>query len=148
MARPVFILNRDEFYVDEEPLDPQVGRLVMLFKNNGIQSISIEPGLEKTGDQGVPGGVNQQKRRRGIQKGHSWGVSSIKVNHVRYKKVTDDDEVISLKDLTPQMMAAEDEAEDPQDVHGHAAGEARAHEEFAKTLNIESLMARGRVQET
>jgi hypothetical protein len=44
----VFILNRDEFFVDEEPLDPRlnVGRLVMLFKNNGIQSLSIEPGLE------------------------------------------------------------------------------------------------------
>ena len=45
----VFILNREEFFIDEEPLDPRlnVGRLVALFKNNGIQSISIEPELEK-----------------------------------------------------------------------------------------------------
>ena len=34
------------------------------------------------------------------------GVTSIKVNHVRYKKVTEDDEVITrdaLKDMTSQM---------------------------------------------
>ena len=115
----VFILNRDEFFVDEEPLDARlnVGRLVMLFKNNGIQCISIEPGLEKREIKvflEVFGNLTQYSGDAGFKKAiFARGVSSIKVNHVRFKKVTDDDEVISrdaLKDLTPQMMAAEDEA--------------------------------------
>ena len=62
---------------------------------------------------------------------------------MRYKKVTDDDEVISrdaLKDLTPQMMAAEDEAK-TRKMFMDTLLESVLTEEFAKTLNIESLMA-------
>ncbi len=145
----VFILNRDEFFVDEEPLDPRlnVGRLVMLFKNNGIQSISIEPGLEKREIKvflEVFGNITKYSGAEGFKKAiFARGVSRIKVNHVRYKKVTDDDEVISrdaLKDLTPQMIAAEDEAK-TRKMFMDTLLESVLTEEFAKTLNIESLMA-------
>ncbi len=145
----VFILNRDEFFVDEEPLDARlnVGRLVMLFKNNGLQSISIEPGLEKREIKvflEVFGDITKYSGAEGFKKAiFARGVSSIKVNHVRYKKVTDDDEVISrdaLKDLTPQMMAAEDEAK-TRKMFMDTLLESVLTEEFAKTLNIESLMA-------
>ena len=145
----VFILNRDEFFVDEEPLDARlnVGRLVMLFKNNGIQSISIEPGLEKREIKvflEVFGNITKYSGAEGFKKAiFARGVSSIKVNHVRFKKVTDDDEVISrdaLKDLTPQMMAAEDEAK-TRKMFMDTLLESVLTEEFAKTLNIESLMA-------
>jgi len=42
----VFILNRGQFYIDEEPLDPRinVSRTVTLFKNSGLQSVSFEKG--------------------------------------------------------------------------------------------------------
>ncbi len=145
----VFILNRDEFFVDEEPLDARlnVGRLVMLFKNNGLQSISIEPGLEKREIKvflEVFGEITKYSGAEGFKKAiFARGVSSIKVNHVRYKKVTDDDEVISrdaLKDLTPQMLAAEDEAK-TRKMFMDTLLESVLTEEFAKTLNIESLMA-------
>ncbi len=145
----VFILNRDEFFVDEEPLDPRlnVGRLVVLFKNNGIQSLSIEPGLEKREIKvflEVFANITKYSGAEGFKKAiFARGVSCIKVNHVRYKKVTDDDEVISrdsLKDLTPQMMAAEDEAK-TRKMFMDTLLESVLTEEFAKTLNIESLMA-------
>ena len=145
----VFILNREEFFVDEEPLDARlnVGRLVMLFKNNGLQSISIEPGLEKREIKvflEVFGDITKYNGAEGFKKAiFARGVSSIKVNHVRYKKVTGDDEVISrdaLKDLTPQMMAAEDEAK-TRKMFMDTLLESVLTEEFAKTLNIESLMA-------
>ena len=145
----VFILNRDEFFVDEEPLDPRlnVGRLVVLFKNNGIQSLSIEPGLEKREIKvflEVFANITKYSGAEGFKKAiFARGVSCIKVNHVRYKKVTDGDEVISrdsLKDLTPQMMAAEDEAK-TRKMFMDTLLESVLTEEFAKTLNIESLMA-------
>ena len=145
----VFILNREEFFVDEEPLDSRlnVGRLVMLFKNNGIQSISIEPGLEKREVKvflEVFGNITKYDGAEGFKKAiFARGVTSIKVNHVRYTKVTEDDEVISrdaLKDLTPQMLAAEDEAKSRK-MFMDTLLESVLTEEFAKTLNIESLMA-------
>ena len=43
----VFILNREQFYVDEEPLDPRINvkRIAHLFESHGIQSISFDQGL-------------------------------------------------------------------------------------------------------
>lgn len=145
----VFILNREEFFVDEEPLDPRlnVGRLVTLFKTNGIQSISIEPGLERREIRvflEVFNNISKYAGVEGFKKAvFARGVASIKINHVRYKKVTDDDEVISrdtLKDLTPQMLAAEDEAK-ARKMFMDTLLESVLTEEFAKTLNIEALMA-------
>jgi len=138
----VFILNREEFFVDEEPLDSRlnVGRLVMLFKNNGIQSISIEPGLEKREIKvflEVFSNITKYDRAEGFKKAiFARGVVNIKVNHVRYKKVTEDDEVIArdaLKDLTPQMLAAEDEAK-TRKMFMDTLLESVLTEEFAKTL--------------
>lgn len=145
----VFILNREEFFVDEEPLDPRlnVSRLVSLFKNNGIQSISLEPGLERREVKvflEILSNINKYDAAEGFKKAiFARGVTHFKINHVRYKKVTDDDEVISkeaLKDLTPQMMAAEDEAQ-ARKMFMDTLLESVLTEEFAKTLNIESLMA-------
>jgi hypothetical protein len=145
----VFILNREEFFVDEEPLDPRinVGRLVVLFKNNGIQSISIDPGLEKREIQAFLeefGNISKHHGAEGFRKAiFSRGVTSIKVNHVRYRKVTEDDEVISkdtLREVTPQLMDSEEEAK-ARKMFMDTLLESVLTEEFAKTLNIESLMA-------
>ncbi|BBO83728.1 hypothetical protein DSCO28_42940 [Desulfosarcina ovata subsp. sediminis] len=145
----VFILNREEFFVDEEPLDPRlnVSRLVMLFKNNGIQSIALEPGIEKREVRvflEVFGNISKYDGAEGFKKAiFARGVSSIRINHVRYKKVTEDDEIVSrdaLKDLTPQIMAAKDEAK-ARKMFMDTLLESVLTEEFAKTLNIESLMA-------
>ena len=144
----VFILNREEFFVDEEPLDPRlnVSRLVTLFKNNGIQSISIEPGLEKREIKvflEVFVNISRYGEAEGFKKAiFARGVTSIKINHVRYKKVTEDDEIVArdmLKDVT-QMMADEDEAKNRK-MFMDTLLESILTEEFAKTLNIESLMA-------
>ncbi len=144
----VFILNREEFFVDEEPLDPRlnVGRLVMLFKKNGLQSISIEPGLEKreiTAFLDVFGNISKYRHAEDFRKAiFARGVTSIKVNHVRYRKVTEDDQVIArdmLKELTPRLMDAEEEAK-TRKMFMDTLLESVLTEEFAKTLNIESLM--------
>jgi hypothetical protein len=92
----------------------------------------------------VFGNISKYSGAEGFKKAiFARGVTSIKVNHVRYKKVTDDDEVIArdtLKELTPQMMAAEDEAK-TRKMFMDTLLESVLTEEFAKTLNIETLMA-------
>jgi hypothetical protein len=59
----VFILNREQFYVDEEPLDPRlsVSRLVAHFKKIGIESISFYKGVEKNDLLGI--GTPERGRR-------------------------------------------------------------------------------------
>jgi mannitol-specific phosphotransferase system IIBC component len=95
----------------------------------------------------VFGNISKHSGAEGFKKAiFARGVTSIKVNHVRYKKVTDDDEVIArdtLKELTPQMMAAEDEAK-TRKMFMDTLLESVLTEEFAKTLNIETLMANPR----
>ena len=45
----VFLMNRDQFFIDKEPLHAgaNVSRIVAYFNKVGIQSISFESGLEK-----------------------------------------------------------------------------------------------------
>ncbi len=143
----VFILNREDFYIDEEPLDPRinVSRLVGLFKNNGIQSISIEPDLEKREIKtflDVFGEINRYGDAESFKKAiFSRGVTGIKVNHVRYQKVTEDDTIVArdtMGGINP--MLNEDEAKSRK-MFMDTLLESVLSEEFAKTINIESLMA-------
>jgi hypothetical protein len=88
--------------------------------------------------------INKYGNAEGFKKAiFARGVSSIKVNHVRYQKITEDDEVISrdaLKEMTPQMLSAEEEAK-TRKMFLDTLLESILSEEFAKTLNIEALMA-------
>ena len=143
----VFILNRDQFFVDEEQLDPRINvkRIAMLFKNHKIQSVSFENGLTTSElDIFVElfASMTMSTDAESLKKAlFSRGVFNIKINHVLYKKVTEDDQIISreaLKDVTPAL-----EAEDSQSRKKFMETllETILTEEFANTLNIKSLLA-------
>ena len=142
----VFILNREQFYIDEEPLDPRlnVKRTVGLFKTAGIQSLSFEKGLTK-GEIGIfvdtfaklGQNFTADMAKKEIT---AKGAYRIKINHVVYKKVTEDDQVVSreaLKKVTP-MMEAEDQ--ESRKKFMETLLESVLAEEFADTLNITSLL--------
>ena len=142
----VFILNRDLFFIDEEALDPRinVARIVNWFKTNGIQSISFVKGVTQKElvflagffSTGSASGAEEIKASFENQ-----GIFHIKINHIIYKKVSEDDQVISreaLKKATP-LMAADDA--DSRRRFMETLMESVLTEEFAKTLNINSLIA-------
>lgn len=142
----VFILNRGHFYVDEEALDPRinVGRIVDLFKNVGIQSISFEKGLSTAELANFLVLFSKLTKASEIEEFKkslfSKGIFNIKVNHVVYKKVTEDDQVVSreaLKKVTP-MMGTDDPASRKKFLD--ALLESVLSEELSKTLNIGTLM--------
>ncbi|MBI5550202.1 MAG: hypothetical protein HY911_01755 [Desulfobacterales bacterium] len=143
----VFILNRGQFYIDEEPLDPRinVSRTVTLFKNSGLQSVSFEKGVTE-GELSVfcelYASLTRSTSAEAIKDTLlKRGVFNIKVNHVVFKKVTEDDQVVSrdaLKKVTPMMDA--DNKEDRKRFL-ETLLESVLSEEFAKTLNITNLMA-------
>lgn len=143
----VLILNRDQFYVDEEQVDPRINvkRIATLFKKNKIQSISFESGLTQSELDifiGIFASMTMATDAEEIKKMlFSKGAFNIKVNHVLYKKVTAEDQIISreaLKEVTP---AIEDEDSQSRKKFMDTLLETILTEEFAKTLNIKSLLA-------
>lgn len=143
----VFILNRNQFFLDEDPIDPRINvtKIVMHFKKAGIQSISFEQGLDKkeissfmdifTSSKKYP---DAEAMKKGLQ---AKNVNHLRINHVIYKKVTADDEVVSreaLKKITPQMMDADEEKS--KKLFIDALLESVLSEEFVKTINIQNIM--------
>lgn len=148
MSPLVFILSRERFFIDEEPLDPRinVARLVNHFKKGGVQSVSFYQGLRKnelrlfmevfTALHQFP---NADSMIKAIEQK---GIRNIKLNHVFYQKVTSDDEVVSrdaLKKLTPEIsLEAERKS---KKMFLDALLENVLTEELEKTLSVRSLMA-------
>jgi hypothetical protein len=147
----VFILNRDQFYVDEEQLDPRINvrRIATLFKSHKIQSVSFENGLTPSELDifiDIFASMTMSTDAEYLKKAlFTRGAFNIKINHVLYKKVTQDDQIISreaLKEVTPSM-----EGEDSQSRKKFMDTllETILTEEFANTLNIKSLLANPRL---
>jgi len=97
----VFILSRDQFYIEEQPLDPKVNiwRMANHFKKAKIESVSFYKGMRR--DQfrvffNTLFSLNKYPDANAINKElFKKGISNIKINHIFYKKVSVDDEVIS-----------------------------------------------------
>ena len=142
----VFLMNRDQFFIDKEPLHAgaNVSRIVAYFNKVGIQSISFESGLEKselgtfldvfTSSDEYPN-ANEMKKALTAR-----GVKHMKINHFIFKQVTEDDEVISreaLKDLTP--LTNEDEQKSKK-VFIDIMLERLLGEELREFLSVENLL--------
>jgi hypothetical protein len=99
------VLERERIYVEEEPLDPRVSaqRLVSHMKKAGIQSISFERGLtqrELTAFGRLFGDPKTYPNAEAIKQGLvKQGVQHIRVNHVFFKKMTADEEVVDREEL-------------------------------------------------
>lgn len=143
----VFIYNQGQFFIDEEPLDPRVNvtRIASHFKKAGIQSISFERGVDKNDIRiflEVTSSLDRYPDADAMKDAlAAKGVDFMKINHVFYKKVTEDDEVVSreaLKKVTPTMM--EEDQFKSKKMFIDALLESVLTEEFVKTLNIENLV--------
>jgi hypothetical protein len=145
-APVVFILNRGQFFVDEEPLDPRINvkRIANLFETRGIQSISFDKGLT-TGELlvfvEIFSSLSLKQDVETTKKSlHTKGAYHIKINHVLYKKVTEDDQIISrdvLKSVTPDMDEGDSES---RKRFMDTLLESVLTDEFAKSLSIQNLL--------
>ena len=143
----VYAMNREQFFIDEEPLDPRiaVNRMVAHFKKAEIQSISFYEGLGKNELRtflevfvSLDKYPNAEPMKRALVEK---GITNLKINHVYYKKVTEDDEVVSrdvLKNITPEMM--DEEQLRSKKLFIDMVLESVLGEEFEKTLNIKNLL--------
>jgi hypothetical protein len=142
----VFIMNRNQFFVDEQPVDPRtnVKRIVDLFKAAELQSISFDRGATKNELAlfcALFAGLSvASKAEELIHALRTKGVQHIRVNHVIYKKVTTDDEVVSreaLKKVSPFGNADDPEA---RKKFMDTLLESVLSDELAHTLDIKSLL--------
>ncbi len=143
----VFILHRDQFFLDEEPIDSRnnVQRIVSHFKKAGLQSISFENGLSEneikafleifTSLEAYPD-VEAMNKAMVVK-----GVRHMKLNHVFFRKVSQDDEVIShkaLKKLVPDVSLEDQERSKKAFVD--LVLKNLLAEELKETLTIENLL--------
>jgi hypothetical protein len=144
----VLIYTRNQFFLEDEPLDPNLNvfKISSHFKKSDISSISIEAGLEK---EEVEAFVTIFLDARSYPTAESMRsalaarqVEHIKINHVFYQKVTEDDQVV-LKSVAAKSERLSDEldtAQATQDALGLIAGKLMM-EELDQGLAIQRLVA-------
>jgi hypothetical protein len=99
------ILNREQFFIEEEPFDLRLNtsRMAAHFKKVGIQSISFEKGINEAE---LKNFVKVFVDPKSYPKASSMKtalaemlVSNVKINHVFYKKMTADDEIVTKEKI-------------------------------------------------
>ncbi len=99
------VLEREKIYVEEEALDPRVSaqRLISHMKKAGVQSVSFDRGLSQKelasftrvfADSKIYPTAEQMKQGLVRQ-----AVQNIRINHVFFKKMTADEEVVDREEL-------------------------------------------------
>jgi len=143
----VFIMSREQLFIDEEPLDPRiiVAKVIQHFNKTGIQSISFESGLKKNDIRiflevftSLDKYADADAMRNALI---AQGIRHIKINHVVYIKATEDDELVSrdaLKEMT--LDISKDSQEKTRKQFMDLILESVLAEEFEKTLTIDNLL--------
>jgi GGDEF domain-containing protein len=143
----VLIMHQDQFFVEEEQLDPRINTSKMLqhFKKGLIHSVSFEKGLSedelKTFVNIFIDLTNYSNADAMVKACEEQGVTNIKINHVFYKKVTADDEVVNRKALKKATSAAgqKTESQKTAKIFEMMAENALA-EELNKSLSLTNII--------
>ena len=144
----VLIYNREQFFIEEEPFELRLNneRMISHFKKAGIQSISFEKGLNKSeldkfviifADLKNYPNVALMKSALLEEK-----VSNLKINHVIYKKVTTDDEIVSKDQL--KDISSNSESGPSGQMYGEVVNmmaESILMEEVEKSISLEALIS-------
>ena len=140
--------NRGRFYIEEELLDPRLHtqKMESHFKKAGIESISFEKGVRKaelddfvnifTDLNTYPDAASMKSALSGKM------VSNLKINHVLYKKVTADDEVVSKEKLDDLNKSSQDG--DSAKMYGEVVNmmaESILAEEVQKSISLEAIVS-------
>lgn len=144
----VLIYTRKQFFIEDEPLDPSLNtfKISSHFKKTDVSSISIENGLDRNEVEtfirifldtlSYPGA---EEMRAAAAARH---VRHIKINHVFYQKMTEDEQVVSKSAAahTSQLSDELDASRETQDALSMIAGKLLI-EEMDQELSLKGLMA-------
>ena len=141
----VVIMHQDQFFVEDQPFDPRLNtsKLLRHFKQAGIQSISFHSGVQAAEvvafaaiflDLTAHPDVETM-----VEAGRAAGVKNIRINHVLFKKVTADDEVID-KSMLQKMSAGEDAGGEDADSAIGKMARGMLMDELQKSLSLTGIM--------
>ena len=143
----VFIMAQEQFFVEDESLDPRIntGRMLSHFKNGGIQSVSFEKGIKDADLEAFSKIFFDSTRYTDADAMKSAlakeGITKVKINHVIFKKVTADDEVVSRDQLNPAPAAAATAAHPQTTGKGlDVLAESVVMQELEKSLTLKNLL--------
>jgi len=143
----VFTMNQEQLFADEEPVDPRVNttKMVAYFKKTEIQSVSFYNGIDRdelasftdifASSKKYPNASAMRKEMEARR------IKHVRLNHVFFKKVSRDEEVISRKDLEKIAADAEDDGSaSSKRTFMDTVLESVIAEEFGKSLTIKNLI--------
>ncbi len=142
----IFIMNQEQFFVDEEPIDSRINtsKMVNHFKKTEVQSISFYEGLNRNETKAfvdIFTALRKYPHVRVMKKGlEAKGVSHIKINHVFFKKVAKDEEIVSREAF--EKMSGDmgvDGKIGSKKMFMDMVLESVLMEEFEKTLTIKNI---------
>lgn len=141
------IMHQEQFFIEEEPLDHRIntGKMLTHFKKADIQSISFEKGMgepelakfaEVLND--IARYANAEAMKAACEQ---MGIRNIKINHVFYKKITADDEVVDRRTFEQISTAsASGTTEHGTDEVLGMMAESVLMEELEKSLSLQSII--------
>jgi hypothetical protein len=144
----VLICARDQFFLEDEPLDRNLNysKMALHFKQAKVTSISIEKELEKREVEDFVKVFLDTRRHPSAEQMRSAAaalrVNHIKINHIFYQKVTEDDQVIakSVVEKSERLIGELDSSRHSQEALGMIAGKLLM-EELDQNISLKSLLA-------
>lgn len=141
------IMHQEQFFIEEEPLDQRIntGKMLTHFKRADIQSISFEKGMEEPELAKFAGVLNDIAKYASAEAMKAaceeLGIRNIKINHVFYKKITADDEVVDRRiyEQISTASASGTTEHGTDEVLGMMA-ESVLMEELEKSLSLQSII--------
>jgi hypothetical protein len=141
----VVIMHQDQFFVEDQPFDPRLNtsKLVRHFKQAGIQSVSFHSGVQP--DEVVAFAAifldltAHPDVETMVEAGQAAGVKNIRINHVLFKKVTADDEVVD-KSMLQKMSAGKDAGGEDADSAIGKMARGMLMDELQKSLSLTGIM--------
>ena len=141
------ILNREQFFIEEEPFDHRLNtsRMAAHFKKIGIQSISFEKGVNEAELKNfVKVFVDPKSYPKASSMKEALAemlVSNVKINHVFYKKMTADDEIVTKGKINETSGKIKNSSSD--EMFGEVLNmmaESVLMEEIEKSFSLKNLL--------
>ena len=144
----VLIYTRDQFFIEDDLVDRSLNysKMGLHFKKAQVTSISIEKELEKRevedfvkvflDTRHYPSAEQMRSAAAALRVNH------IKINHIFYQKVTEDDQIIakSVAENSERLSGELDSARNYQEALGMIAGKLLM-EELDQSISLKSLIA-------
>lgn len=143
----VFIMNQDKLFVEEDPVDQRINssKMIAYFKKTEVQSISFYNGIDRNelaAFMEVFNALTKQSNVNIMKKElNERGIQNIRLNHVYYKKVSGDEEVVSREAFKKIISDTEEEGDSQsQKMFMDVILESVLAEEFGETLTVRNLL--------